>query len=329
MRNSRLYYYPCPSKSGYGNPYSVYYKEVLGHYYNVINSLNTPTKSRVISLLVNSLKADIYVLNWLEEVGVAHLPFIQYLLVRLALYIIKRRGARIIWMYHNINSHHGNNKITQKLRFYLLKNSSLIISHSKDGCDNVKAEGGWAVYKCHPIKPVKYNKYSLDNKKQYDALIWGEISPYKGIVEFLENVGKGSGKKIKIIGNCKNDQLRDSIFNMCDDNITFENRRADTSEISRLCKNSKIVIFPYIGESISSSGAFIETIAMDGVPVGPNRGAFKDLKSEGVCYTYNTYDELKILLDSNIKIQDEDRKNFIKNNSWDEFGKFFFSLVGK
>ncbi|WP_194968036.1 hypothetical protein [Klebsiella pneumoniae] len=48
-----------------------------------------------------------------------------------------------------------------------------------------------------------------------------------------------------------------------------------------LIEDSKCVLFPYKSGSISSSGALMDTIALGGVAIGPDVGAFKDLEKKG------------------------------------------------
>ena len=90
---------------------------------------------------------------------------------------------------------------------------------------------------------------------------------------------------------------------------------------------SKFVIFPYIGDSISSSGVLMNTIMMGGNPVGPNRGAFKDLSEEGVCFVYDNYDEMYEILISDVYISDEKKTDFIKKNSWNAFGAYMSTVI--
>lgn len=280
------------------------------------------------SLLINSFKADVYVFNWLENIGKAHLKYIQFIIVVLSLYIIIFRRRKIVWMYHNVNPHNGENLISNIIGSYLSNHSNLIISHSEEGMikAKIKAEAP-VLYRCHPMEKMTFNKCHEPTLIP-DIFIWGSIYSYKGIPEFLKNVGKTCGKKIMIIGKCIDKALEYEIRSLCDNNICYINKRADYDEIATYCLNSKCVLFPYVGDSISSSGALIDTIAMGGIPIGPSMGAFVDLSKEGLCYVYKNYEELAELINDTLVIEKKDREEFLNKNSWEEFAKYFVLEVG-
>ena len=133
---------------------------------------------------------------------------------------------------------------------------------------------------------------------------------------------ENSSSERAIIGTCKDVALSTAIEENCNDLIMYENRRIGFSELKAAITKSRYVLFPYIGSSVSSSGALIDTICLGGVPVGPNKGAFKDLEREGVCLTYKNDDEMMdILLSEQSFINEFVRQDFIKNNSWQSFAQ--------
>ena len=97
-----LYYFPSASRNGYPNPYSINYKKVLESYFNVLEKENNPAKMLSWSFLKKSFIADVFIVNWLESVPFLRLWYIQYLLVRIGLMVIRWRKKPIIWMFHNI-----------------------------------------------------------------------------------------------------------------------------------------------------------------------------------------------------------------------------------
>lgn len=323
----KLYFYPCPGKKGYGNPYCKNYKSALTKYYDVLNPSNKPVLLPTLSLFRNSFSADIYVFNWLEDVGHTHLPLLQYILVRISLLVLILRRVPIIWMFHNILPHHGESFYSSSIRKVLFKRSKLIISHSEEGAVFAKNKtNNKVLYICHPVEVKGYELKQTN--RDCDVLIWGDIFPYKGVVEFLENyVEKKLNYKILILGKAKSDYLNTEISKYRSETISFENRRAEYSEIAALCKNSRYVLFPYVGNSMSSSGALIDTIVMGGNPVGPAKGAFNDLKKDGVCFTYDSYDDLYKLLGYNYEIREADRSKFVANHTWDNFADTFINNV--
>lgn len=323
----KLFYYPPASRNGYPNPYSIHYKKALEHYYNVLDKDNKPTKMLSWSFLKNSLLADIFIVNWLESVCFLRFGYVQYLLARIGLKIIKWRQKPIIWMFHNTHPHQGDNKHSRKIQDILFHQSKLIISHSQEAADYARQKGGdKVIYRCHPVHPISIKPFEGEIEP-CDVLIWGAILPYKGIYEFVSDSNvKNTNLRIRIVGKCSDYELNDKIESQCNEYITFENRRIGFDELAACIAKSRYVLFPYIGDCVSSSGALIDTIAMGGTPVGPNVGAFKDLEKEGMCYTYTNNESLLSLLKFEKKISPINRNIFINKNSWDNFIQEIFIL---
>ena len=114
---------------------------------------------------------------------------------------------------------------------------------------------------------------------------------------------------------------------MTNEHIHFENRRVSFDEIASLVKNSRYVVFPYVGESISSSGVLIDTIVLGGVPIGPNKGAFRDLSEEGVCLIYKDYSDLIKMVHQEVIIDEKQRSVFLSNHSWEQFTNHISQLL--
>lgn len=325
----KVYYYPPSTKGGYSNPYSLDYKKILGQKYDVLDSKNKPARMLSLSFLQYAFRADIYIVNWLESVCFLRLGWLQYIFAILGLFVIKLRRKKIVWMFHNIHPHQGDNYFSNSLQRYLYNQASLIISHSKEAADYAeKYAKRKVIYVCHPVHPISV-KLSNSQIKNYDVFVWGTILPYKGILEFLSQKDiQESNLRIRVLGRCKDLDLADRIDKLCNENIIFENRRANIDEIASCIKNSRYVLFPYIGECVSSSGALIDTLVLGGVPIGPNKGAFKDLSEEKMCFIYNNYRELLGLLKGCNSIADNRRTQFLKENSWEHLLKIISENIG-
>lgn len=313
----KAYYYPSPSKGGYPNPYSYHYKEVLEKEYFLINKENKSAKILGLDFFINSFKADLYIINWLESICFLRLGWIQFLLAQMGLWIIKKRKKKIVWMFHNIHPHQGNNKQSQAIQHKLFSQASLIISHSKEAMEYAqKHTSQKVIFLNHPIHPIPFQKISVDISP-FDILIWGAILPYKGIAEFIElDQIQQSSFTIRILGACEDQALSNKIYKYCNERIIFENRKASFNEIVAYINKSKYVLFPYIGNCVSSSGALIDTLVLGGTPIGPNVGAFKDLSESQLCITYNNYDELTNIIANQYSINNSMKSKFISENSW-------------
>lgn len=327
----RIYYYPSCPPGGYGNPYSSNVKNAWTKYGEVLDNNYTPVKPAVKGLLKNCCKADVFLLNWIEGIANHRGGILQYYLARLCLLIIRIRKKKIIWTVHNIHPHAGANEYSEMMSKYLYNHADIIIAHSKDAQKYAEKKAICPVYYvCHPFNT--FDHIVSEKEKTYDVLIWGTIYPYKGITQFLKEVNsRNVDLSIRIVGTCSDIILLNEIEKSSEDNhkIVYENRRPSFDEIGELISTSKYVLFPYVGGSVSSSGALMDTIAMGGIAMGPNVGAFKDLSKEGICVAYNNYDDMFKKLESTPHISEQCVDSFVKQNSWENFAKFVIDHIEK
>lgn len=325
----KLYFFPpFLERTPDTNPYSGNYKESLCRFFDVVEKDYKHKGFARVAFVQKAFLADVYVLNWIESVGkgIKNLPL--FLASYLGILIILLRRKKIVWMLHNIHPHSGENFYSKALQNLLYKHSTAIVTHSKAAKEYAERRATCRVeYVCHPV--IKYPQNS-QNKKDIDILIWGAILPYKGIGEFitLPEV-QDSSLVIKIVGKCKDSTLYDTITSCCNSHISFENRFAEIDDLVKLCQRSRFVLFPYLTESVSSSGALIDTVAMGGTPVGPSVGAFKDLEEEGVCITYRDKSDMLRVLSNNATISEKARRSFIENNSWESLGEKIYNIVNR
>ncbi len=317
----RLYYYPIAKNKNSEIPYCTNYKKAIGEYYEILDTMGV-WLGQSCCLLIHSIRADIFVFNWVETISERRLGIIQYIIVLLSFWIIKRRRKRIIWMFHNIHPHSGVSCQSERIMNYLFGHADLIVCHSKWAMQYAKEKARCkVVYECHPATPICVTEELTDDARCCDVLIWGSVLPYKGIVEFISNdLIRASKMIVRIIGKCNDRQLENTIRALCTDCISYENRKVDFNELYFLIQRSRYVLFPYVGMSVSSSGALIDTIVMGGVPIGPNVGAFKDLSDMQLCYVYDDYQELLSILKEDYSITQERRDEFVRLNTWKSFG---------
>lgn len=328
MERKKVYFYPSCPREGYINPYCINYKRALEDYFLLLDKENSVTKMKSATFLRYSFLSDIVILNWIENVANLRMGKLQYILTLVSFFVLKIRKVKILWMFHNINPHEGRDKYSDSICNYLYRHAALIVSHSLEATDYARKYAHCPVeYICHP---VKNNSTSINRcKMKYnDIIIWGAISPYKGIPEFLEACkDRLINKSILIIGKCKDKRLLARIGALSSGNVTFDNRFADFNELAAIIRNSQYVLFPYIGDSISSSGVLMDTLAMGGNPIGPNKGAFRDLQEEGVCLCYNDYDELIDIINNDTILSVKQREDFVANNSWSHFAEKLKELL--
>ena len=317
----KAYFYPPRPKNGYDNPYALHFKVALAERYEVAESDNRPVKGPLLSLLHHCFRSDVFLLNWIENVGVARKRRLRTWIVLFCLNVVKWRHRQMVWVLHNIHPHEGENSSTEAIKRWLFRRADLIVTHSRaaEAYALPHAKCG-VVFTHHPVTPIPIKEeFCLPSVP--DVFIWGSILPYKGVGEFVAQPQlRSSGLSVKILGRCEDQRLAGEIERHCDGVVTFENRKAPFEEIAAYIRSSRYVLFPYIDSCFSSSGALIDTLVLGGIPVAPDTGCFKDLAEEGLCITYKSPDELfTILQDKTRRIDAEKVQTFIDNNSWARF----------
>ncbi len=323
-----VFFFPQYPKGGASNSYCDDYIDSIKDHFRIF-LWSRRSLPRCIEFLLGSVRADVFFLNWLESINRLKGGSIQAIVAILALYIVRIRRKKIVWMFHNIHPHEGENVWSRIIQRILFKWSSIIVSHSEEAASYARKRASCPVYyKPHPFRKREYGVWDgpvID----CDFFIWGDIYPYKGIVELLADESfKRSGALTYIVGETKVEGIKERIMKTLPDNVVFEDRRAGFDEIAAQCKHAKYVLFPYVGESISSSGVLMDTLVMGGLPVGPNQGAFADLQKMGFCVTYNKLDELSGLINSPLRtISNEVLDKFIGENNWGAFGRWICKRI--
>ncbi len=170
---------------------------------------------------------------------------------------------------------------------------------------------------------------------QYDLLIWGTVSPYKGISEFIEHLTKAVGFKgysILIAGKFNSDVYYEYIKNKKPANVTIINKILSEDELIELFATCRYVLFTYNSPSVLSSAALCKTMSFGQEVIGPDLGSFKQLGSKGLLYHYNSFPALEKLLNDlkNQKIIPIDKTSlisYIEKHSWLNFAEFLTSKL--
>lgn len=327
----KLFVYPQKKNGESKNPYIYNMEQTLSLSFEIVHKDFKHHYPQPLRFLLQSGKADVYVLSWLESSYWGKGGALRAIASLLGLLIIHFRKCKIVWIFHNIHPHEGENFWTKHTQKLLFKWSTFIIAHSKEAAEYAKKYSACQVYyRCHPLIPHNYPNIE-EKVAECDFLIWGNIFPYKGVLEFISNpLCKKTGVRILIKGKCDDEVLRKQIEEQATENILFENRSLCFDELASQINKSKYVVFPYVGESISSSGVLIDTIQMGGVPVGPKRGAFSDLAEQGCCITYDNISEVfNLPLDDNerLRLNEFQVKDFLRNNTWEAMGKWMYEVI--
>jgi beta-1,4-mannosyltransferase len=164
------------------------------------------------------------------------------------------------------------------------------------------------------------------NEKKYDFLIWGQIQPYKGIIDFLTFVRSSEymkSIKILIIGKCFDEEYKTELNKYLSDNITHQDKFYELEQISKFANQTKFILFTYKSNSLLSSGSLMDSIRMRSLVIGPNDGAFKDLSTFQFVKVYNNFEDIIGIHKNYLNVQDSinlEIEEFCVNNNWDIFG---------
>ena len=325
---ARIYLYPVvnPDLVESQNPYVKELGDSLSKDSVIVNDeLN---KIGVLDLFRFLFKANLYLFNWIEDLPNYRYGKIQVVFFVLFTLINKLLGNKVIWMLHNKYTHDRSNNFWTNFMFkWMMKHSDVIITHSSAGLDFAREKYPKYAHKVKFIMhPVKESLPAINSQKEYDILFWGTIWPYKGLVKFLEYV-KSSGNsdkfKILIAGRCFDDEYRTQLERYLSSKVVFKEGFYDFSELSALASKSRFIIFTHSSSSVLSSGALMDSVRMGARIIGPNHGAFKDLKFLNFISLYDSYDDIIELL-SQTEQEDLDFNKefdgFYHENNWESFG---------
>ncbi|TCO07878.1 glycosyltransferase family protein [Natronoflexus pectinivorans] len=327
----RLFFFPPPypkTRSVNYNPYTDNFRNHLSEKCKVVNTKES--SSAVLNLLKHLFRFDVVVFNWIENISKKPYKELQLFLFLICFVVIKIRKVRIVWIMHNIHPHDGENWVSRLIKKMMFKHASLIVAHSGEAQIFAgKLASGKVLFEHHPVN-YRPKPLMVGRKKEIDVLIWGAIEPYKGILEFVRYIATNKIQwKVKIVGRCKDPdydkQLQEAISHCRF--VSFENRRIPEEELSQLVESSSFVVFPYLSSSVSSSGALMDTLMLRGNIIGPNKGAFKDLGIQELCFTFNTYDEICERVESNKKINYRKLEHFLRDNDWSLFVRKTLSQI--
>ncbi len=329
MKNS--YIYPLSSRDSKLGLYNPYIDDLMLSFGKFINFLNydKPSKIGVFDVLKYILKLDYIFFNWIEKLPENRGGKLQTIFLIFLLPILKLFRIKIVWTMHNKLSHSLEHIYWKRLIFKkMLKYSDIILTHSNEGVtygeEMVKGSHQNIYYFPHPVKD---RKLATNQKKLYDLLIWGTISPYKGIDKFLEYYSQSkldNNYRILIVGKIPDKDYEKKLENYKSENIIIKNQFIEDALLQELISQSRIVLFTYSQSSILSSGVLMDSLGYGANIVGPFVGAFADLAKEGIINTYSDFPDMFRVIDDQLNddgqiVLQENINLFLENNSWDKF----------
>lgn len=151
---------------------------------------------------------------------------------------------------HNKQPHVMKHRWSKKLLIHLLlRKADLIVTHATEGIKVVQDQYPRLIAKTvflhHPTKNRIEESSSLTNRKP-TCWIWGNISRYKGVPEFVRFATQHSLKlKTKIIGKCSSQELLEELRKESNEMISIEDRSIPFEELKQEIRRSRFVLVPY------------------------------------------------------------------------------------
>lgn len=326
MKKRSIYIYPT-SRDFFiegNNNYIRFLIHSIGNDFNIVSGV---TRIGLLDILVKIYKCDILYFNWVEDIPIRRFGIFQVPVLFLIIAISKLCRIKVVWFIHNNISHDGKYLFLKNLIISVMKRySDIILSHSS----NVRMSKKYRSILTfdHPIE--FYHPVVTIKPTEFDLLIWGTVSPYKGVSEFIDYLRKSSSlKKIRILiaGKFCSDSYYETIKVKKTSNVEIINKKLSESELVDLFKKSKYILFTYNSPSVLSSAALCKSLSYGKEVIGPSIGSFKELGNKGLIYNYESFASLEVLL-SNLKtrkiktINTEALACYAQKNGWPEFATF-------
>lgn len=325
-----MYLYPV-TKVTYQKGSNTYIHNLMAELSQDYNIVNKKTSLGLLDVLLKLPKTDIIYLNWVEDIVDKRFAKFQVLLLFIIVFLSKISKTKIIWFVHNNISHFKKNLwLKKQIVTFLTKYASLVLSHSRE--ITFKIPPGKFFSFDHPVEELNLLKNGGDY--EYDLLIWGTVSPYKGVEELL-NYNYSSPEllkyKILVAGKFQSIAYFERLQKFARPNVVFDNRILPENELERYISKSKYILFTYNSPSVLSSAALCKSLSYGKPIIGPFRGSFKELGQKGLIYNYQDFSCLRPLLEK-LRHKEElvDRAKllrYIEANSWANFTQFINETI--
>lgn len=303
------------------NPYIDNLKNTMDQSGKTVINKSDFTLFGIFTLLKYLFVADVFIFNWLESLQEKRFGKLQSVFLPFLMILLRLFGKKIIVIFHNKYAHNGDGFFSRLNIFSSIVLSSKVLTHAREGKAFLIQKFGRLINKTkvnfiyHPVYSSEILK--LDEKDiEYDYIIWGMISPYKGIYEFLnfiKNNKKFQKKRILICGKVSSKDFHNKLLEFNLENVKIIDAFITEKRLKEYISLSGAVLFVYASDSVLSSGSLTKSLNYGKPIIGPLKGSFKDLYEEGLISCFSSYDEIFL----NGFFYDKNKnKNFLNVNTW-------------
>ncbi|MFZ4262525.1 hypothetical protein ACFRAE_10790 [Sphingobacterium sp. HJSM2_6] len=305
------------------NPYLYNFASAINKEFPVVN-MYVKTRGFFDSLIYFN-KADLFFLNWVENLKWYNLPVLSIFLI-----LAKIKSKKIIWTHHNLEPHKGKSWVSNIILKIIQNLSYRIIFHTNESFNYIDPKFHKKCY--YIVHPFFYNLKFCKDVENYDLLIWGQMRKSKGVENFIEfMIDTNCSLKVLIVGKFQSLDYFNEIKSKTKilPNIILKNCFLNDKELFEVHSQSKHILFIYNGRSVLNSGALIKSLSTGRNVIGPRRGAFIDYFNLGFVKVFDSFENIVSIVNSNAVINNElenvnrlkSLDSFIQENSWNNFGK--------
>jgi hypothetical protein len=288
--------------------------------FNVINKSEF-SKYGVISIFKYLFIAEQFIFNWTENIPFRRYGKIQIFFLFILFNLLRFSNKKITFVYHNKYPHNGKNILSELCSLFSVAYATKIISHTNEGVDWIKMKYRFLsknkiLFVNHPVYSSDYVEFDNEEQCLYDYIIWGAISPYKGLSLFLSSLSHNidfQKKEILICGKAINKGFLDDIINLKTSNITIKEGFISEVDLKNYIGKSRCILFVYSSETVLSSGALIKSLNYNRPIIGPKVGAFKDLENLKLIRCFDNFHDIPKI---DLNFNSNERISFIRKNTW-------------
>lgn len=279
------------------------------------------TSLGIFTLLKYVFVADAFIFNWLESLQEKRFGKLQSVFLPFLMLLLRLFGKKIIVIFHNKHAHNGNSFFSKINIFFSVVLASKVVIHAKEGKAYLTDKFGRIMnpnkleFIYHPVYSSQLISFEKKEVK-YDYIIWGAISPYKGIFEFLEFVKNNpdyNNKRILICGKVSSKDFYNKLLEFELENVKIIDAFITEEKLREYFAISSVTLFVYSSESVLSSGALIKSLNYNKPIIGPRKGTFKDLEELQLLDCFDTYEDI---FDFSSNYKEVEIKKFLSRNTW-------------
>lgn len=229
------------------------------------------------------------------------------------IFVLRLLGTKVVWTVHEWYDKLGDGRrnIPKNHGLIIGKFLHAVIAHSESTRHEVTETFGLKNEdKAFVIPHANYIGYYENKVERLDArkalgiqadnlvfLLFGNIYPYKGVLEAIDAFKRLPQDKISLLiaGNPNEEQLKELITNkICDfQNISFIPRRVPDNEVQTYMNACDCVVIPY--KVFTTSGVALLAMSFGRACLAPDVGFFRDVLDDSGAILYDSRHEEGLL----------------------------------